>query len=625
MPKRKRRHAGAPVAQQLPPVEAGIAFRLEETNRPAKRMKKTDERESSLVWTNLGVPESIVKSLLELGYHTPTTIQREVLPKAIEGRCDVLGVSETGSGKTLAYGLPVLRHILTDLERKLAEEDESDLDEAEQDEGSELEKDSDNLEDVEEDVDEVEGDSEDLSGEDIDTLDMDEFEEQEEDGAGKVCDLTAAVEALEAVKAEEMKLPAAAGHGVHTLVLTPTRELAMQVLGHLQAASKYTDIVSVALVGGLSAQKQKRLLQQRRPHLIVATPGRLWALLNSSESDHLSTMRKTLRCLVIDEADRMVEQGHFAEVELIMSALPKSVAVRGSEKPKLRQSLVFSATLTLPKNAKVSANETLEKLASKACVRSKPKIVDVTGCNKKVETLTEARLMCGSNESKDLYLYHFLTEYPGRTIIFCNSIDCVHRLCGLLTLLRVQPLRLHAGMQQRQRLKTLDRFTSAKSAVMVASDVAARGLDIKNVHHIIHYQVPRHPETYVHRSGRTARANREGLSVVLVSPEDLSLYRRIIKELNDGKELTEFPMRLVDLTNPRRRVTAARLLDKEQHKQKMSKHSSDWFERQADALDIVLDEDIRGFADAEKDKFSSNAHQKKMKRLQTDLDAAFAR
>lgn len=135
--------------------------------------------------------------------------------------------------------------------------------------------------------------------------------------------------------------------------------------------------------------------------------------------------------------------------------------------------------------------------------------------------------------------------------------------------------------------------------------------------------MPRQPETYVHRSGRTARANREGLSVVLLSPEDMPLYRRIIKELNNNQELTDFPVKLVDLQSARKRVTAARLLDKEMHKEKMSKQKMSWFERQAKAAGITLDEDVKDFAEAESEKFSSSSHQKKLARLKADLDSTF--
>lgn len=476
MPKRKRKGAGE--VPELPRVLAGSAFQLEaeeSLEKPSKRVKKKSpgKADQSLVWTDLGVPEPFVKALLELGYHTPTNIQREVLPKAIKGRCDVLGVSETGTGKTLAYGLPLLRHIYQDV---LCSEIEGETDLSVSAEEVDESCVTDETAVCEEEEDEM------------DELSVTELEEMEDVDENGVIDLTAAVQAIEA-GAAAARSPGARVGGVHSLVLTPTRELAMQVLGHLQAASKHTGIKSVAVVGGMSIQKQRRVLMQRQPHLVVATPGRLWAMLSNSESEHLQSIQQSLRCLVIDEADRMVEQGHFAEVELILSALAKSTVVEGSTKRKPRQTMVFSATLTLPRGPKVSAKETLEKLASKACVASKPKTVDVTGSNKKAETLSEAKLLCDSKEIKDVHLYHFLTCHRGRTIVFCNSIDCVHRLHGLLTLLRLQPLRLHAQMQQRQRLKMLDRFASMKNAVLVASDVAARGLDIKNVSHIIHYQV----------------------------------------------------------------------------------------------------------------------------------------
>jgi ATP-dependent RNA helicase DDX24/MAK5 len=118
-------------------------------------------------------------------------------------------------------------------------------------------------------------------------------------------------------------------------------------------------------------------------------------------------------------------------------------------------------------------------------------------------TLTEARILC-TLEEKDLYLYYFIQQHPGRTLIFCNSISCVRRLAQLLTLLRCHPLPLHANMMQRQRLKNLDRFRDSPCGLLLATDVAARGLDIPGVQHVIHYQVPRTSEvSYRLRSGTT--------------------------------------------------------------------------------------------------------------------------
>ncbi len=166
---------------------------------------------------------------------------------------------------------------------------------------------------------------------------------------------------------------------------------------------------------------------------------------------------------------------------------------------------MFSATLSLvhdlPKHLKSKKNkkqltpeEKLKQVTEMIGVKPRPKIVDLTRKVGTAETLTESRIHCGSNTEKDLYLYYFLQQHPGRTIVFCNSIDCVRRLVNLFKLLWCEPLGLHAQMQQKQRLKNLDRFSSNPRGLLIATDVAARGLDIPNVEHVVHYQVPRTSE-----------------------------------------------------------------------------------------------------------------------------------
>lgn len=168
------------------------------------------------------------------------------------------------------------------------------------------------------------------------------------------------------------------------------------------------------------------------------------------------------RCLVIDEADRMVEKGHFLELSQLLEIL------NDSQYNPQRQTFVFSATLTLvhqtptrvlqKKNAKKMDKKTkLELLMEKVGIKGKPKVIDLTRKEATVETLTETRIHCNTNE-KDYYLYYFLLQYPGRTMVFANSIDCVKRLSSLLTILNCDPLPLHANMHQKQRLKNLERF-----------------------------------------------------------------------------------------------------------------------------------------------------------------------
>jgi len=132
---------------------------------------------------------------------------------------------------------------------------------------------------------------------------------------------------------------------------------------------------------------------------------------------------------------------------------------------------------------------------------------------------------------QDVYLYHFLLRYPARTIVFLASIDGIRRLNPLLELLGLNVTPIHSGMQQRQRLKALDRFKTMPNAILLATDVAARGLDIASVSHVVHYQLPRSADTYVHRSGRTARAGQAGLALQIVAPEEKNTQRMLMAGL----------------------------------------------------------------------------------------------
>lgn len=170
--------------------------------------------------------------------------------------------------------------------------------------------------------------------------------------------------------------------------------------------------------------------------------------------------RVCCRCLVIDEADRMVERGHFAELESILEMLH---TVHFNPK---RQMFVFSATLTLAytlptrvlqKKKKADKRSKLELLMEKVGIKTKPKVIDLTRKEATVETLTETRIHC-QKEDKDYFLYYFLLQHPGRTMVFANSIDCIKRLKSILTIMDCTAFSLHANMQQKQRLKNLERF-----------------------------------------------------------------------------------------------------------------------------------------------------------------------
>lgn len=192
----------------------------------------------------------------------------------------------------------------------------------------------------------------------------------------------------------------------------------------------------------------------------------------------------------------MLEKGHFRELRTLLERINKD-----DSKARWRQNFVFSATLTLAHDLparvgnkkKREKNQTmkLDRLLAMVGVRPKAKIVDLTAAAKalKPATLSEMKLYSASLEDKDYYLYYFLRHHLGRTLIFCNSINSVRRLTSVFTLLGMHPLPLHAQMHQKQRLKHLEKFSSMDNSLLIATDVAARGLDIPNVQHVVHYQV----------------------------------------------------------------------------------------------------------------------------------------
>ncbi|XP_066030505.1 ATP-dependent RNA helicase DDX24 isoform X1 [Pocillopora verrucosa] len=428
-------------------------------------------------WEVLGVPKEAQRGLSEQSFTTPTPIQTLSLPPAIFHHRDIIGAAETGSGKTLAFGIPILTHILG---QKTSQE----------------------------------------AGETTENATKNNATEATETGTGT----------------SKLKKPLLA------LIMTPTRELAIQIKNHLKQAAKHTSLEIVAVFGGMAPQKQQRLLN-KCPEIIVATPGRLWDLISDGE-EHVCRLEH-LRYLVIDEADRMVEQGHFQELSSILELIHRKSdndEDEGTAKRRHLQKFIFSATLTLPKSfkrkgkeKKITSEEGLVSLMDKVGLQKNScKIIDVTNKRGTVETLTEAKISCAIEE-KDLYLYYFLSRYPGRTLVFSNTVDCVRRLGSLFRLLDFDPWVLHASMQQRQRLKNLDRFKQSASGLLLATDVAARGLDIPAVEHVIHYQVPKDPDLYIHCSGRTARVSREGLSVILVGPEEMGSYKKIMKTLNGAE------------------------------------------------------------------------------------------
>ncbi|KIW04203.1 uncharacterized protein PV09_04511 [Verruconis gallopava] len=337
------------------------------------------------------------------------------------------------------------------------------------------------------------------------------------------------------------------------LVLAPTRELAHQLSKHITAlcAGQTFEAPRLATItGGLSVQKQKRLLQTA--DIIIGTPGRLWEVIESSIG--LVSKLKKIRFLVVDEADRLLSEGHFKEVEQILNALDRVVEDEdeqetesdsdGEGRSNRRQTLVFSATFhkglqqkltgkSRPIGDLMNKQESMEYLLKKLNFREeRPKFIDVNPVQQMATGLREGLVECAGTE-KDLYLYALMLLHPRtRTLVFTNSISAVRRITPFLQNLNQPAQALHSNMAQKARLRAIERFAAADSSILIATDVAARGLDIPGVQLVIHYHVPRTADMYIHRSGRTARASNKGSSILICGPEEVQGVRRLIAKVH---------------------------------------------------------------------------------------------
>lgn len=378
---------------------------------------------------------------------------------------------------------------------------------------------------------------------------------------------------------------------LRALIMVPTRELCMQVFKALDPIARHVNVRVVPIVGGISHQKQERLISKHPPEIVVATPGRYWELVGDGHA-HLNDY-SALSYLVLDEADKMVQQGHFQELTSIFQMVSSSTA--GDHR---FQTFVFSATLMLPSDMKKRLRKgggggggaaSLEELMDAVPFRAgkKPKIVDVSPEMRLAERITESFLSCPEKE-RDVYLYCLLAAHPGRTIVFVNAISSVRRLGAVLKVLGLPVRTLHAGMQQRARLKALDAFTKDINGILVATDVAARGLDVKNVECVIHYQVPASADTYVHRSGRTARAERDGISIALVTPKEHVRFRALLHSIGHEDGIPEFPVDLSLLAECRDRVRLAVKYDSLTRHDSKNRADKSWMKTNAEQLDIML-------------------------------------
>jgi superfamily II DNA/RNA helicase len=379
-------------------------------------------------FSDLALDSRVLQAIAEAGYETPTPIQEQAIPHALQGR-DVLGIAQTGTGKTASFTLPMITLL----------------------------------------------------------------------GQGRA----------------RARMP-------RSLVLAPTRELAAQVAENFDIYAKHTKLTKALLIGGVSFGEQDKLID-RGVDVLIATPGRLL--------DHFERGKLLLtgvQIMVVDEADRMLDMGFIPDIERIFQLTPFT-----------RQTLFFSATmapeieritntfLSNPAKIEVARQSTTSATIEQKLIQFQP--------TRKDRSFTEKRAVLRA-------LIRAEGESCTNAIIFCNRKMDVDVVAKSLKSHGFNAAPIHGDLEQSQRMRTLDEFRDGTLHLLVASDVAARGLDIPAVSHVFNFDVPSHPEDYVHRIGRTGRAGRQGKAFTIAVPHDdkyLSAIESLVKQAIPRGDLPE--------------------------------------------------------------------------------------
>jgi ATP-dependent RNA helicase RhlE len=356
-------------------------------------------------FAELGVAPRLLEALAHLRFTTPTPIQVQAIPPAVEGK-DVIGVAQTGTGKTLAFGLPLIQRLA-------------------QQKGT-------------------------------------------------------------------------------ALVVLPTRELAAQVERALLSVGKALGLRTAVLIGGASMHLQHTALA-RKPHVIIATPGRLIDHLEQKTAD-----LRDARILVLDEADRMFDMGFAPQLKKIFVALPK---------PEDRQTLLFSATI--PDQVMNLARQHMRL----------PIRIEIAPSGTAAETV-EQEVFIVAKQDKTRLLEKILGDTNGSVLVFMRTKHTAKRLTRGLRAMGNTAAELHSNRSVSQRREALEGFSTGRYRVLVATDLAARGIDVRGIALVINYDLPMHAEDYVHRIGRTGRAGEPGRAISFVMPDqrrELKAIERLIR------------------------------------------------------------------------------------------------
>lgn len=353
-------------------------------------------------FSELNLPEPVVKAASALGYTEPTAIQQKAIPLILGGQ-DIIAHSQTGSGKTAAFGLPLVSRVPH-------------------------------------------------------------------------------------------------GKGIHALILTPTRELCVQVSDALRGFARNLPLRITAVFGGVGIGAQLQAV--RSADIVVATPGRLLDLVTRGMKLH------TVQHLVLDEADRMLDMGFIRDVEKIISLTSKE-----------RQTLLFSATLS-PK---------LRSLVNK--YMNSPVAIQ-TKVHVDTSLLTEEALFVSPQDKFSLLAHLLKQDKNAISIVFCATRRGCDKIAKQLRLQNIDSTPIHGGLTQSKRLHVIAQLHKRGVGVLVATDVASRGIHIDNISHVYNYDLPQTPDDYVHRIGRTARAGAEGKAVIFVTPQDKHDFNSIQRSIN---------------------------------------------------------------------------------------------
>jgi superfamily II DNA/RNA helicase len=358
-------------------------------------------------FNDFGLAEPITRALVDEKYVTPTPIQDQTIPIAMQGR-DVIGIAQTGTGKTAAFALPILNHLYT---KRVRPEKKS----------------------------------------------------------------------------------------CRVLVLSPTRELSGQISDSFRAYGRHMRPLSVALaIGGVPINRQVRSLAHG-VEVLVATPGRLLDLVNQR-----AVTLNQVEILVLDEADRMLDMGFIHDIKRVVAMLRKE-----------RQTLFFSATM--PQEITRLADSMLQN----------PARVAVTPQATTVERISQRVILADKSAKPALLVDLLKTEKTDRVLVFTRTKHGADKVVRALEKTGFLAEAIHGNKSQNQRERVLADFRSGKLRILIATDIAARGIDVDGVSHVVNYDLPNIPESYVHRIGRTARAGAEGIAISFCDHEEASFLRDI--------------------------------------------------------------------------------------------------